>query len=694
MNNKNNESPSQAAQRLAKRFISQGFKLEEIYRYENLNRQPIYWRIRFTNSQGDKKIFPMHIDSGVYHLKEPTFDAYKPLYRQVEITTDSQNRLVYVVEGERCVDRLVNRGLLATTSGGASSARRADWSILKGRNVTIWPDNDEPGKQYVCEVAQQLDAIGCAVSVIDITALDLPESGDCVDWLARNPQATNDDIASLPTKSIAEVISDTYVNTQLQEFNPEENKIFKKTQASILVDFAIKRVELFYDEDSYTYALDISTHEVRRLGSRKFKDWLVAIFYESTGKSPSEQIIREVISILSGLARRNGKCHKVYIRMAEYQEKYFLDLAEAGNSRAICIEAGSWKIIDNPPVRFLRPETIRALPEPISGGDMIKFWEIVNISENDRALVITWLIECLRPDTPFPVLELIGEHGSAKSTTQTMLRQLIDPNACDLRAAPKTVEDVFVCAGVNWLVSYENISHLSSQMQDALCILSTGGGYAKRKLFSDTDESVIKTKRPIILNSISAAITAQDLIDRTISIETPLITHRTESTELKLIYEKGYAGFLGALLNIFAQSLIYLPTIELEPAARPRLIEFMRLGIAVSKTIGKRKEDFLAQFNLSRAESIARTIDASPVATALIEWFEDRDKQTIVLTVKDLFSQVERKRPTNTEGWPRSAKGFADALRRVAPALRQMGIACRSLGKRGGFVSWEIKRCN
>jgi hypothetical protein len=100
----------------------------------------------------------------------------------------------------------------------------------------------------------------------------------------------------------------------------------------------------------------------------------------------------------------------------------------------------------------------------------------------------------------------------------------------------------------------------------------------------------------------------------------------------------------------------------------------------------------MAQINASRQESIARTIDASPVAVALIDWFDARGKRTATMAIKTMFQEIEAKfRPPGTDAWPRSAKGFADALRRAAPALRQMGIECRNLGKTGSYVQWEIK---
>ena len=127
----------------------------------------------------------------------------------------------------------------------------------------------------------------------------------------------------------------------------------------------------------------------------------------------------------------------------------------------------------------------------------------------------------------------------------------------------------------------------------------------------------------------------------------------------------------------------------LPPGESPRLIEFARFGMAIAQAMNHDGNDFLKQFIESRQEAIARTIDASPVASALIDWFEQR-KMEIILPAKDLFSQVECYRPQGTDAWPKSAKGFADALRRVAPALRQLGIECRCLGKQGSHVKWRI----
>ena len=69
----------------------------------------------------------------------------------------------------------------------------------------------------------------------------------------------------------------------------------------------------------------------------------------------------------------------------------------------------------------------------------------------------------------------------------------------------------------------------------------------QRKLYSDADEIVISVKRPVMLNGISAAVTAQDLVDRTITIETPVISERLEVTDLWREFEVERPRLLGAL---------------------------------------------------------------------------------------------------------------------------------------------------
>ena len=113
--------------------------------------------------------------------------------------------------------------------------------------------------------------------------------------------------------------------------------------------------------------------------------------------------------------------------------------------------------------------------------------------------------------------------------------------------------------------------------------------------------------------------------------------------------------------------------------------------MALTKASGKHPDEFLQQFKTTRAETVARTLDASPVAAAILEFIE-ANPYGIEASVKDILTRLESYNPMGAEAWPRTPKGLGDALRRASPALRQMGVECKSLGNIGGKVKWVIKR--
>jgi len=168
------------------------------------------------------------------------------------------------------------------------------------------------------------------------------------------------------------------------------------------------------------------------------------------------------------------------------------------------------------------------------------------------------------------------------------------------------------------------------------------------------------------------------------------LKERKDIARLKQEFEASRVTIFTGLLDIMADALQRLPQMKLPSDERPRLVEFAYFGMAIAQSMGKTGSDFMYQFNERRQETIARTIDASPVATALVDWFEDKNKPARQAPLKNLFAEIEEHKPHRAENWPRSAKGFGDALRRAAPALLHMGIEVKSLGKIGGNIQWKI----
>jgi len=194
------ETPKEAARRFSASVLAKGFEPVALHVYTDVAGAPLYWRIRAKHpGAGEKWIRPLRITDNGYELSEPQFINGKPLYA-LQRLAENPAATVWIVEGEQKADELNRLGLVATTSGGATTAKTVNAEILRERTVRLWPDNDEAGAGYASDWAEILAVLGCNVTCVDVGSLGLNKGGDAVDWLALNPDATPENIEALPLR--------------------------------------------------------------------------------------------------------------------------------------------------------------------------------------------------------------------------------------------------------------------------------------------------------------------------------------------------------------------------------------------------------------------------------------------------------------------------------------------------------------
>ena len=89
---------------------------------------------------------------------------------------------VFIVEGEKCADRLKKLSVVATTNhGGAKNWRPELNQYFKDRNVVVIPDNDDAGRDHADVVISQLFGVAKAIKRVELDGLK--EKGDIIDWL-------------------------------------------------------------------------------------------------------------------------------------------------------------------------------------------------------------------------------------------------------------------------------------------------------------------------------------------------------------------------------------------------------------------------------------------------------------------------------------------------------------------------------
>ncbi|KXG78872.1 hypothetical protein AN618_02100 [Fervidicola ferrireducens] len=459
----------------------------------------------------------------------------------------------------------------------------------------------------------------------------------------------------------------------------------RETQAQQIVNLALAAgVELFHDPQGKAYAtIPINGHKetcpITSRGSGPFRSWLRRLFFEKYGKPPGNQALQDAIGVLEAKAQFDGPEHSTNIRIAQNAGKVYVDLANE-SWKIIEITPGyGWRIIEahECPVKFIRPKGALPLPEPRSGGTIDDLKRFLNIqSDDDFKLIIAWLLAALRPQGPYPILMLEGEQGTGKTTAARVLRSLIDPNISPVRTPPKDERDLAINAANNWVICYDNLSGIPIWLSDALCRLSTGGGFSTRQLFTDDEEVILEACRPVILTGIDEIASRHDLLDRCIIVNLQPIPEeqRKDETAFWREFEEARPGILGALLVVVSLGLENLDRVKLDRL--PRMADFAK-WVTACESSGVLWEEggFMAAYTENRSEAVESALENDVLATAIRILLEERDEWEG--TAKDLLEALAvyvDDSTKRTKAWPSNPRTLSSRLRRAATFLRQSGI--------------------
>jgi hypothetical protein len=581
------------------------------------------------------------------------------------------------------------RGVIGKTTAADGSRQDlkgfiSDFGLveLKARKVIILYDADAKLNEKV-GYAQQTLAKELTERGADVYLADCPEMENCSgidDILGKIGREQGADAA---VNRCLEILADA------KPFKAE--KVSQSNQILQLAD----DIELFHSSDRTPFAcVEVGEHkEVHPVNSKSFRDYLSYQFYQEDGKSPSSQALQDALNSLSGKAKFEGKTQDVHIRLAAFNEKIYLDLCN-DEWQIIEIDADGWQIIEasHAPVRFRRTKAMQSLPMPTTNGDIGKLKSFLNVDDKNLTLILAWLINCFRPDYPFPILLISGEQGSAKSTASKVLRELVDPSIAPFRSAPRDERDLIIAATNAWICAFDNLSSVPNSLSDGFCRIATGGSLATRTLYTDDDETIFTAKRPIILNGIGNIASRSDLLDRALLIKLESIPKERRKTERGFWadFEKEKDSIFSALISAVSFALKNINSTAL--AELPRMADFALWATAAEQALGLKKGAFMADYALNREDAHAIVLEDSPVFEAIQKICE---KQGIFNgTIKEFLELIDTfadDKTRSSKHYPKSARGLRSHLERINPNLRQLdiNITFPKRTKAGGQVALE-----
>lgn len=411
--------------------------------------------------------------------------------------------------------------------------------------------------------------------------------------------------------------------------------------------------ELFHTPDGDGYAhINRETWPIR---TKAFRQWLRLKAYGTTGKAPSQAELSRQIELLDAWAvDLESPEREVHIRAACAGGHVYIDLADTNRS-VVEIGPDGWSLIQNPPVRFIRPPGMLPLPRPRKGGSIETLRGLVNLQDDSNfILLVAWLLDALRNESGHPVLVLGGAAGTAKSTLMEFVQALVDPNYLPPDGLPRADHKLVDLAKTRYLLPADNVSEISQDTSNTLCRLATG-----------------TNAHPIIVNSMNELVTQPDLADRCVFVTCDFIsdTRRRSGQQLRAEFMTARPQIIGLLLDALSQGLRMLPMTR--PTAIPRMADFA-IWATACETAFWPAGTFATAYADNRAAAVEKLIEADPVASAVHVLMANR--KTWNGTATKLFVTLAPTFAHKKGNIPASPRDLGAKLRKAATPLSNVGI--------------------
>jgi hypothetical protein len=462
-----------------------------------------------------------------------------------------------------------------------------------------------------------------------------------------------------------------------------------KSAATVLVEIAEELYRFGVSDTGESFAVPRSGPQVVRLlrgGKNSLRAQLASEFWTRFRRTAPQQTLTDALGTIEGLAQ-DGEEQPLALRVARRDGALWLDLGDAAG-RAVRIMPGGWSVEPAAPVLFRRTTLTAALPEPVRGASLEDLWSWLNVADEDRPLVAAWLIAVLFPDVPHTAMFLTGEQGAGKSTAERALVLLLDPSVAPLRKPPRDAESWVTAAAGSWVVGLDNLSTIPDWLSDSLCRAVTGDADVRRKLYTDGEHAVFAFRRCLVINGIDVGTIRGDLAERMLTINLHLISDEDRRGEEDLwpAWEREHPRLLGAVLDLAAQVLAVLPTVQLE--RRPRMADFARVLAAVDRVLGT---EGLDRYLAKQGEAAADTLTGDLFLTAVAARFGGAEFEGTATNLLDDLTPFDNMR--TPKGWPATARQVTAILRRQAPTMRKAGwlVQDDEAANHDKVIRWTIK---
>lgn len=330
---------------------------------------------------------------------------------------------------------------------------------------------------------------------------------------------------------------------------------------------------------------------------------------------------------------------------------------------------------------------------------LISSFNISDNETNDKKLLLKvyWIALYFNTDPkfPMPIPAVSGPHDSAKSTLLATIKYHVDPaKAIDSlvdRWGGAQKDDQRrrgLIVSRNYLTYFDNMSHITNEESDELCIYATGADYQERKVYTNTEIVKYRLQANIGYNGINDLARNPDLLSRIIHFELEKLKQKVPFKQYWKQRENERPLILGYIFDVIRRVTSRYEREADRLSATHRLADFIILGEIISQELGEEPGRFLTLFQNIAHEQTTKVIENNSFAQILIEYIFSREykdangkamtKWEIATTTFHIeLVDFAKRRGYNISGiwdFPADAVGLGIRLNKLKSTLVEIGI--------------------
>jgi hypothetical protein len=622
---------------------------------------------------------------------------------------------LYITEGVKKGDALASRGVCTLVLPGVWGFKGknrlggvtllADWDLaaLNERLVYIVFDSDVMVKPEVLKalnrLTEHLRRKGARVSHAILPSSNGNKVG-VDDYLLEHDV---EDLINLATNALEEVasqhiedIQNIFQDIEAGRVKPEKavSKLRglkgaplyqRRSLISKMVVAVLKKCGTFIKNIEGRFYFHSPTKQLFDLDGFEFG----AMLSDTFGLNQTESEFKFTLTDLNNEAHLRGQVTQIY-RLAYYDRQTNTLYIDKFDGTVYRLNGENIEIVDNgtdgvmftklpswEPYKYVKGSNIDGLLNATLIDD-IPFQKdsFAPLTSGEQRMVFSlWIFsiffESLLPTKP--ILAIIGEKGSGKTTTLRRVVRLLFGSKADVFGLERDKEDAFIANIThNYVAVFDNLDGRISWINDRLALTATSSLIGRRKLYTTNEAVYYQPRCFLALTSRNPQFKRDDVVDRLILLKVERLEHFCPESEILETIASQRDLLWTELLKDLNSIVARLGKENGKPRTDFRMSDWATLcwRIAELQGVGDPFDSILYKLSLEQANF---AMEDDPLYLCLALWLQNQTNVGREINSKTLFDELSVIAEKEKIGWDyKSTISFAKRLNNVGSNLKQL----------------------